>query len=151
MGVGSLRALALGACAVNMGTRFVATREAPVHDHVKQQIVRNDERATQLVFRKFRNTARVARNTVSEEIAAIESREGTTFADITHLASGARGRQAVLTDGDVDGGVWWASQAQGLIYDVPTCGELVEQIMTDAQALVENRLPSLVAAAWAAG
>jgi NAD(P)H-dependent flavin oxidoreductase YrpB (nitropropane dioxygenase family) len=142
-GRGLVAALALGACAVNMGTRFVATREAPVHDNVKQQIVCNDERATQLVFRKFRNTARVARNAVSEEIAAIEAQDGTTFQEIAHLASGARGRQAVLTEGDVDGGVWWASQAQGLIYDVPTCADLVERIMSEAEALLTTRLPSL--------
>ena len=78
-----------------------------------------------LVFRRFRNTARVARNAVSEEIVAIEGGEGTTFADVAHLASGERGRREVLRGGDMDAGMWWAGQSQGLIADVPTCAELI--------------------------
>lgn len=90
-GRGLVAALVLGASAVNMGTRFVATAEAPVHDNVKRQIVANDERSTRLVFRKFRNTSRVARNSVSDEFADIEARDGSTFADVAHLACrGAR-------------------------------------------------------------
>jgi NADH:quinone reductase (non-electrogenic) len=143
-GRGLVAALALGADAINMGTRFVATVEAPVHDNVKQQIVRNDERATDLVFRPFRNTARVARNATSQEIRDIESRSGATFTDIAHLASGARGRHNVLRDGDMDGGLWWAGQAQGLIHDVPTCAELVTRIIDEATAIIQDRLASLV-------
>jgi NAD(P)H-dependent flavin oxidoreductase YrpB (nitropropane dioxygenase family) len=146
-GRGLVAALALGADAVNMGTRFVAVQEAPVHDNVKQQIVRNTERDTVVVFRKFRNTARVARNRVSEEIAAIESHEGTTFDDVAFLASGARGRSRVLGAGDVDDGLWWASQAQGLIRDVPTCREVVDTIVTDAERIIAHGLPSLHRAA----
>ena len=100
-GAGLVAALALGASAINMGTRFVATNEAPVHDNVKQQIVANDERATQIVFREFHNTARVARNSISEEIAEISTRDGVTFGDIAHLASGVRGREEVLKNGDM--------------------------------------------------
>jgi len=137
-GRGLVAALALGASAVNMGTRFVATVEAPVHDNVKQQIVANDERSTRLVFRKFRNTARVAKNSISDEIAEIESREGTTFADIAHLAAGARGRSEVLVKGNVEDGMWWASQAQGLIHDVPTCTELIRTIVDDARTVIEK-------------
>jgi len=143
-GAGVVAALALGASAVNMGTRFVATVEAPVHDAVKRQIVANDERATTLVFRKFRNTARVASNAVSEEIRAIEEVEGTTFEDVAHLASGERGRQAVLSEGDVNGGLWWAGQAQALVHDVPTVAELVARTVADARALIDTTLPSLV-------
>jgi nitronate monooxygenase len=143
-GAGVVAALALGASAVNMGTRFVATVEAPVHDAVKRQIVANDERATTLVFRKFRNTARVASNAVSEEIRAIEDVEGTTFEDVAHLASGERGRQAVLSEGDVNGGLWWAGQAQALVHDVPTVAELVARTVADARALIDTTLPSLV-------
>lgn len=142
-GAGLVAALALGASAVNMGTRFVATTEAPVHDNVKQQIVANDERSTQIVFRQFRNTARVARNAVSEEIVEISSRPGATFADIAHLASGARGRSEVLGKGVMDGGMWWASQAQGLIFEVDTCARVVATIMDEAQALISNTLPAL--------
>ena len=135
-GAGLAAALALGASAINMGTRFVATQEAPVHQNVKQQIVDNDERATQIVFRKWGNTARVALNEVSAEIARIEAREGTTFEDVAALAAGVRGRTNVLTEGKMDEGMWWASQAQGLINDIPSVGELVAKIMADAEAVI---------------
>jgi nitronate monooxygenase len=143
-GRGVAAALALGAAAVNMGTRFVATREAPVHENVKQQLVANDERATTLVFRSLRNTARVARNAVSEEIVRIEARPGTTFADIADLASGSRGRTKVLEGGDVDGGLWWAGQSQGLIDDIPSCAELVERIVSEAADTISRELAGLV-------
>lgn len=139
-GAGLVAALALGACAVNMGTRFVASAEAPIHDNVKQQIVRNTERDTVLVFREFRNTARVARNSVSEEIAALSRREGATFADVAHLASGARGRDRVLSHGDVEDGMWWASQAQGLIDAVLTCEQIIDGIVSEAVDLIGRRL-----------
>lgn len=142
-GAGLVAALALGASAVNMGTRFVATKEAPVHDNVKQQIARNDETDTVLIFRKFRNTARVARNSISEEIAEIERRPESTFADIAHLASGARGRQNVLAEGDMQGGLWWAGQSQGLIDEVLSCAEVVDSIMDDAAQIVRGRLAPL--------
>ena len=135
-GAGLVAALALGASAINMGTRFVATQEAPVHQNVKQQIVDNDERATQIVFRKWGNTARVALNEVSAEIARIEAEQGTTFEDVAVLAAGARARTNVLTEGRMNDGMWWASQAQGLINDIPTVGELVEKIMADAEAVI---------------
>lgn len=141
-GRGLVAALALGACAINMGTRFMATVEAPIHENVKRQIVANDERATDLVYRPFHNTARVARNAVSQEIRAIESQPGATFDQIAHLASGVRGRKAVLHDGDVDGGVWTASMAQGLVYDIPTVASLVTRIVRDAEELIGLRLTS---------
>ncbi len=144
-GAGLAAALALGASAINMGTRFVATTEAPVHENVKKQIVMNDERATVIVFRKFRNTARVARNSVSEEILSISERDGSGFEDIAHLASGARGRTEVLEKGDVEGGMWWAGQAQGLIDGVASCAEVVDQIIRDAYELIDKRLPALIA------
>ncbi|MGV0645529.1 NAD(P)H-dependent flavin oxidoreductase [Mycolicibacterium sp. XJ879] len=144
-GAGLAAALALGASAINMGTRFVATTEAPVHENVKKQIVMNDERATVIVFRKFRNTARVARNTVSEEIVTISARDGSGFGDIAHLASGARGRTEVLQKGDVEGGMWWAGQSQGLIDEIASCAEVVDQIVRDAHELIDKRLPALIA------
>ncbi|MEV1066700.1 nitronate monooxygenase family protein [Streptomyces sp. NPDC050263] len=143
-GAGLVAALALGASAVNMGTRFVATAEAPVHENVKRQIVANDERSTQIVFREFRNSARVARNSVSEEIVEISRRPGATFGDIAHLASGQRGRAEVLGKGDMDGGLWWASQAQGLVHEVSSCADVIDRIMADARGLVTRRLPELV-------
>ncbi|WP_435220533.1 NAD(P)H-dependent flavin oxidoreductase [Streptomyces sp. Tue6028] len=143
---GLVAALALGADAVNMGTRFVATQESPVHDAVKQQIVANDERATVLVFRKFHNTARVVRNAVSEEILRIEADHGSAFSHIAHLASGKRGRQRVLAEGHTDDGMWWAGQSQGLITGVPSVDELISTLITDAEALITHRLNRLLSA-----
>lgn len=135
-GSGLVAALALGACAINMGTRFVASHEAPVHQNVKDQIVANDERATQLVFREFNNTARVVRNAISEELVARSMRVGATFDDIAELASGARGRQRVLTDGAVDDGMWWAGQSQGLIDSVLSCVDIISGIVDEAEELI---------------
>lgn len=142
-GQGLAAALALGASAVNMGTRFMATTEAPIHDNVKQQIVDNDERSTVLVFRKFHNTARVVRNAISEEIVAISEREGATFDDIAELASGMRGRKNVLAEGNMDDGMWWAGQTQGLIHDVGTVQEVIDQVIADAEEIIA-RLPTLI-------
>jgi NADH:quinone reductase (non-electrogenic) len=141
---GLVAALALGASAVNMGTRFMATVESPIHEAVKYQIVANDERSTILVFREFHNTARVARNSISEEIAARSGVNGATFSDVADLASGKRGREQVLQRGDVEGGMWWASQAQGLIDDVPTIADLVERIVRQAEELMVKTLPDRV-------
>ncbi|MEV1131914.1 nitronate monooxygenase [Agromyces sp. NPDC049794] len=143
-GRGLAAALSLGADAVNMGTRFVATAEAPVHQNVKDQIVANTERDTNIVFRKFRNSARVAKNATSDRIREIESDEGTTFDDIADLASGARGRQRVLAEGHMEDGLWWAGQSQGLITEVLTCKEVVETVVAEADEIIRTRLRSLV-------
>ncbi|MET8967272.1 NAD(P)H-dependent flavin oxidoreductase [Streptomyces hydrogenans] len=137
-GGGLAAALALGACAINMGTRFVASAEAPVHANVKAQIVANDERATQLVFREFGNTGRVARNAISEEIVTRSKRPGAVFEDVAALASGVRGRTRVLQEGHMDDGLWWAGQAQGLIESVATCDEIVSGIVTDAEKIIDR-------------
>ncbi|MCB8901498.1 MULTISPECIES: nitronate monooxygenase family protein [unclassified Streptomyces] len=137
-GSGLAAALSLGACAINMGTRFVASAEAPVHPNVKAQIVTNDERATQLVFRQFGNTGRVARNAISEEIVLRSRRPGAVFEDVAELASGIRGRTRVLQEGQMDDGLWWAGQAQGLIESVATCDEIVSSIVTDAEKIIDR-------------
>jgi nitronate monooxygenase len=144
-GRGLVAALALGADAVNMGTRFMATTEAPIHQNVKQQIVSNTERDTIIVFRQFHNSARVARNSISESIAEIAQRPGATFADVAELASGARGRANVLVGGDIAGGMWWASQSQGLIDSIDTCANVVNKIVAEAEQVIAQRLPGLVA------
>lgn len=141
-GDGLVAALSLGACAINMGTRFVASVEAPVHRNVKEQIVANDERATQLVFREFGNTGRVARNAISEEIVARSQRPGAVFDDVSELASGVRGRTQVLQRGRMDDGLWWAGQAQGLIHSIDTCAEIVTGIVADAEKAI-GRLADL--------
>ncbi|MGI9083871.1 MAG: NAD(P)H-dependent flavin oxidoreductase [Aeromicrobium sp.] len=143
-GAGLVAALALGACAANMGTRFMATDEAPIHENVKKQIVANDERDTVMVFRQFHNSARVVRNSISEQVAEIGARPGATFADVAELASSKRGRQNVLADGDMEGGMWWAGQVQGLIHDVLPVRDLVDQIIADAEEIIAKRLASMI-------
>jgi nitronate monooxygenase len=140
---GLVGALALGADAVNMGTRFMATTEAPIHENVKRQIVANDERATTVIFRKFNNTGRTAKNAISDEILEIERREGSTFDDVAELAAGARGRAEVLEKGEMDGGLWWASQAQGLIEEVASCADVVSKIMREAEEIIGGRLAGM--------
>lgn len=143
-GSGLAAALALGADAVNMGTRFMATVEAPIHQNVKDQIVANSERDTVLVFRNFHNTARVVRNSVSEQIVEIGERPGATFDDVAELASGARGRANVLTEGRMEDGMWWAGQTQGLVEEVDTVAAVVDKVVADAEEIMTRRLPGLV-------
>jgi NAD(P)H-dependent flavin oxidoreductase YrpB (nitropropane dioxygenase family) len=140
---GLVAALALGADGVNMGTRFCATVEAPIHHAIKQFIVSNDERATQIIFKKFKNTARVARNKISEEVTALSEAPASQFADIAHLVKGARGRDA-LERGNFDDGIIWAGQVQGLIHDIPTCEVLIERMVREATSLISDRLSRLV-------
>ena len=140
---GLVAALALGADGVNMGTRFCATVEAPIHENFKQAMVANDERATDLIFRTLHNTARVARNAVSQQVVAIERAGGAKFEDVADLVKGARGREG-LESGDTDHGVWTAGMVQGLIHDVPTVKDLIDRIMSEAEALIRQRLAGMV-------
>lgn len=141
-GRGLVAALALGADGINMGTRFCATQEAPIHEGIKQAIVANDERATELMFRSYRNTARVAKNSVSVEAVRIE-REGSPFEAIAHLVKGTRGREG-LQNGDPEHGIWSAGMVQGLIHDVPTVKALMDRIMDEAQDIITRRLARAV-------
>lgn len=141
-GRGLVAALALGADAISMGTRFCATREAPIHDAFKQAMVGNDERSTALIFRTLRNTARVARNAVSLEVLAREA-GGAAFDDIRDLVAGARGRVG-LESGDTDHGIWWAGLSQGLIHDVPSVADLISRIVADAEAIISRRLAGIL-------
>jgi nitronate monooxygenase len=138
---GLVAALALGADGVNMGTRFLATAEAPVHEKIKQQLVTNTERDTDLIFRPLRNTSRVAKNAVSQEVVRILD-EGGQFEDVKHLVSGQEGKK-VFEQGDPEVGVWSAGMVQGLIEDIPTAAELIDRIVTDAEKLVINRFGSV--------
>jgi nitronate monooxygenase len=138
-------ALALGADGVNMGTRFCATVEAQIHENVKDQIVRNTERDTVMVGRSLRNSVRVARNAISEQVAEIQRDPTKTFADVRELMAGARGRENVLREGDVDGGIWTAGQSQALIHDIPTCAELVRNIMDQADGILTKRFAAIAA------
>lgn len=135
---GLVAALALGADGINMGTRFCATKEAPIHKNFKRAMVENDERATDLLFRSYKNTARVAKNSISQEAIAIE-REGKPFEAIAHLVRGARGREGLLS-GDTEHGIWTAGMVQGIIHDIPGAAELVQRIMREAEELIRGRL-----------
>ena len=139
-GRGMAAALATGCEGINMGTRFCATVEAPIHPNIKQAMVERGERDTNLIFRTMRNTGRVMKNAVSDEVVAMERRPGgVEFKDIHHLVAGARGR-AALESGDPDGGLVWASQVLGLIDDIPTCAELIERMMADCRAHLQRSL-----------
>jgi nitronate monooxygenase len=142
-GRGLVAALALGADAINMGTRWMCTDEAPVHDNIKQHIVANDERSTNLIFRPLRNTARVVKNHVSDEVVRILS-DGGRFEDVQELVAGKRGA-TVYETGDPERGIWWAGLSQALIHDVPTCRELAERTMAEATALINERLAGVLA------
>ena len=141
---GLVAALALGCDGANMGTRFMATVEAPIHENVKKQIVANDERSTNLIFRTLHNTARVAKNLISDEVVAIEKRGNATFADVKDLVAGARGA-AVLDRGEMDAGIWSAGQTQALIHDIPTCAELVARVVREAEEIIRGRLAGMTA------
>jgi nitronate monooxygenase len=138
-GRGLVAALALGADGINMGTRFCATVEAPIHQNIKDFIVANDERATNLIFRRFHNTGRVAKNDISDEVVRISNRPDAEFKDIQPLVSGARGRAALET-GDIGAGLVWAGQVQGLIHDIPTVAELIARIVSEAREIARTRL-----------
>ncbi|MFV0477979.1 MAG: NAD(P)H-dependent flavin oxidoreductase [Parahaliea sp.] len=138
-------AMALGAEGVNMGTRFVATKEAPVHQNMKQAMVDADERATTLIFRTLRNTARVFNNTVAQEVVTIEGRPGDTdFADLKDLVAGARGRERCIEAGQLDDGIWTAGMVMGLIHDIPSCEELIQRMVAEAREAAQKRLACLL-------
>lgn len=140
---GFVAALSLGAEGINMGTRFCATKEAPIHDNVKAKYVENDELGTNLIFRKFHNSARVGKNEVSDEVVAISARPDAVFEDVRHLVSGAQGKQ-VLESGDLSKGIFWAGMIQGLIHDIPTCKELIDGIISEAEEIVKGRLGGML-------
>ncbi|NWG52642.1 MAG: nitronate monooxygenase [Hydrogenophilaceae bacterium] len=139
---GLVAALALGADGVNMGTRFCATKEAPLHENFKRRMVENDERATDLIFRTMHNTARVAKNKISQEVVALE-KGGAKFEDVRHLVAGTRGREG-LESGDIDAGIWSAGQVQGLIHDIPSVKELIDRIISEAEEIIKGRLAGFV-------
>ncbi|KAJ3082812.1 hypothetical protein HDU99_001516 [Rhizoclosmatium hyalinum] len=126
-----------------MGTRFLATKEAPIHENVKQQIVKSKETDTVHLFRSFRNTARLYKNSVSLKALEIERQPGAKFEDIRDLVSGKRGKR-VFEEGDLEAGIWSAGQIVGLIDDVPTCQELLDQMVKDAVDIIDRRLTQMI-------
>ena len=133
-------ALAMGAEGMNMGTRFIATKEAPVHDNVKKAILAASELDTRLVMRPLRNTERVMTNDAVEKLLEIEKEKGAdlTFEDIYEQVAGVYPR--IMSEGDMDAGAWSCGMVAGLISDIPTCQELIDRIMSEAEAIIRQRL-----------
>ena len=141
-GRGLVAALALGCEGINMGTRFLVTQEAPVHENIKQKVVEMDENQTRVIFRSFNNTARVYRNSVADEVAEVEAAGG-DFGQVHHLVSGAAKDKAWST-GDIEAGMVTVGMCGGLINDIPSCEELVKNIVTDAEQIIRSRLAGIV-------
>lgn len=141
-GEGLAAALALGAEGVLLATRFMATAETPIHPDVKAALVAGDELNTNLIFRQLSNTARVVKNTVSDEVVDI-LRDGGDFPAVRELVAGRRGR-IVYETGDLNAGIWWAGLSQALIHDVPTCRELIDRMVADAERTISQRLVSMI-------
>jgi nitronate monooxygenase len=133
-------ALAMGAAGMNMGTRFIATKEAPVHPNVKQALVKATELDTVLVMRALRNTERVLKNKGVDQLLEIEREKGASLKiyDIHDQVAGVYPR--VMVDGDMEAGAWSCGMVVGLINDVPTVKELIDRIMADAEAIIRQRL-----------
>jgi NAD(P)H-dependent flavin oxidoreductase YrpB (nitropropane dioxygenase family) len=131
-------AIMLGADGVNMGTRFVATQEAAVHENIKRRLVEMNERDTVLINRTLRNTSRVAKNAISLEVAEIQKDASLGIEAVRELVSGARGRERSWQGGDIDGGIWTSGQSQGLIHDIPTCKDVVANIMRQAEDVLKR-------------
>jgi NADH:quinone reductase (non-electrogenic) len=137
-------ALAFGADGINMGTRFVATKEAPVHNNVKQALLNANELDTRLVMRPLRNTERVLNNKAVERLVEKERILGSaiTFNDVAEEVAGVYPR--IMLDGEMDAGAWSCGMVAGLIHDIPTCGALIDRIIGEATAIIKGRLGELM-------
>jgi len=137
-GRGLAAVLALGAVGANMGTRFMCTVESPIHQNIKEQIVKSSELDTVHIFRTLHNTARVYKNKVAQQVVEIERRPGgAKFEDVRELVAGARGR-LVYEEGDVDRGIWSAGVSVGLIKDIPSCAELLDRMEREAEEIISR-------------
>jgi nitronate monooxygenase len=137
-------ALALGGEAIVMGTRFMATKEAGIHQNVKEKMTEADELSTNLMFRTMHNTARVFKNSISDQVVEIESTGSATFEDVKDLVAGQRGR-VVFEEGDLEHGIWSAGISVARVKDVPTCKELVSRLVSEAEEIIDGRLQSVKA------
>jgi len=135
-------ALALGGEAIVMGTRFMATKESLIHQNVKMKMTEADERSTNLMFRTMHNTARVFKNSVSDEVVEIESSGSATFEDIKDLVAGTRGR-VVFEEGDLEHGIWSAGISVARVKDVVSCDELVSRLVREAEEIIAGRLQAV--------
>ena len=137
-------ALALGGEAIVMGTRFMATQEAGIHQNVKEKMTEADELSTNLMFRTMHNTARVFKNSISDQVVEIESTGSATFEDVKDLVAGQRGR-VVFDEGDLEHGIWSAGISVARVKDVPTCKEMVARLVSEAEEIIDGRLQSVKA------
>jgi nitronate monooxygenase len=137
-------ALAMGAEGMNMGTRWMATKEAPIRDEIKQALVEGDENSTTLVMRSLRNTERVYKNAAAEEVRRIEAKRPGEFEAIAHLVRGDNYRESFQETGDTESSVWSCGTCMGLIDDIPTCGALAERIVQEAEDIIAGRLQALI-------
>ncbi|NRA36402.1 MAG: nitronate monooxygenase [Polyangiaceae bacterium] len=137
-GRGLVAALALGADGINMGTRFLATKEAPIHDKVKQALVDADERHTRLILRTLTNTMRIHNNKIANEVIEMEGR-GAQIEELAPLITGMRGKK-IFETGDLEDGIWTSGMIQGLIHDVPSVQELISRIVSEAEEIIKGRL-----------
>ena len=137
-------ALALGGEAIVMGTRFMATQEAGIHQNVKEKMTEADELSTNLMFRTMHNTARVFKNSISDQVVEIESTGSATFEDVKDLVAGQRGR-VVFEEGDLEHGIWSAGISVARVKDVPTCKEMDARLISEAEEIIDGRLQSVKA------
>ena len=137
-------ALALGGEAIVMGTRFMATKEAGIHQNVKDKMTEADELSTNLMFRTMHNTARVFKNSVSDQVVDIESTGTASFEDVKDLVAGQRGR-VVFEESDLEHGIWSAGISVARVKDVPTCKEMVSRLVSEAEEIIDGRLQSVKA------
>jgi NADH:quinone reductase (non-electrogenic) len=137
-------ALSLGAAGMNMGTRFIATKEAPVHQNVKNALVAATELDTRLIMRSLRNTERVLKNANVDRLLEIEREKGAklTIDDIHDQVAGVYPR--IMLEGQMDAGAWSCGMVAGLIHDIPSCKELIDRIMAEAETIIRNRLIGLL-------
>ena len=142
-GRGLVGALGLGADGINMGTRFVATQEAPVHSNVKQALVDHSERDTRLIMRTLRNTERVMHNPMVDKVLEIESRGNTQIEEIAPFVSGLVGKE-MLEEGQMEKGILAAGQTMGFVQDIPTCQELLDRIMADAEQVIRDKFTQVI-------
>jgi len=148
-GVGTGRqlaaSLALGADGVNMGTRFMATKECTIHQNIKQALVDGDERSTTHIFRTLKNTERVYKNKTSEIVKQKEMEKPGDFGVLREYVSGAKYKESFYVTGDTQSSVWSAGQVMGLINDIPTCQQLIERMVEEAVNVIQSQLPPMVA------
>jgi nitronate monooxygenase len=140
-------ALAMGADGMNMGTRFIATKEAPVHENVKRALVAASELDTRLIMRAIRNTERVLNNANVEKIVEIEREKGAGLRidDIHDQVAGVYPK--IMLEGDMNAGAWSCGMVAGLIHDIPSVGELIDRIMSEAEEIINRRLRGFLSAA----